>query len=55
MNEDTLTHLSLYGDNTLMDNTNTFLLNYVIEYINQQNVLMILCFCDKKIIPRGDS
>ena len=33
MNEDTLTHLSLYGDNTLMDNTNTFLLNYVIEYI----------------------
>ena len=33
MGEDTLTHLSLYGDNTLMDNTNTFLLSSVIEYI----------------------
>ena len=33
MNEDALTHLSLYGDNTLTDNTNTFLLNSVIEYI----------------------
>ena len=33
MNEDALTHLLLYGDNTLTDNTNTFLLNSVIEYI----------------------
>ena len=33
MNEDALTHLLLYADNTLMDNTNTFLLNSVIEYI----------------------
>ena len=33
MNEDALTHLLLYGDNTLTHNTNTFLLNSVIEYI----------------------
>ena len=31
-NKDVLTHLLLYGDNTLTDNTNTFLLNCVIEY-----------------------
>ena len=31
MNEDKLAHLLLYGDNTLTDNTNTFLLNSVIE------------------------
>ena len=33
MNKDFLTHLLLYGDNTLTDNTNTFLLNSFIEYI----------------------
>ena len=33
MNKDLLTHLLLYGDNTLTDNTNTFLLNSFIEYI----------------------
>ena len=32
MNDDALTHLSLYGDNTLTGKTNTFLLNSVIEY-----------------------
>ena len=33
INEDVLTHLLLYGDVSLTDNTNTFLLNSVIEYI----------------------
>ena len=33
INEDALTHLLLYGNNTLTDKTNTFLLNSVIEYI----------------------
>ena len=33
MSEDALTHLLLYGDNSLTDNTNTFILNSVIEYI----------------------
>ena len=33
MNEDALTHLLFYVDNTLTDNTNTFLLNSLIEYI----------------------
>ena len=33
MNKDALTHLLLYGNNTLTDNANTFLLNSVIEYI----------------------
>ena len=33
MNEDALTHVLLYGNNTLTDNPNTFLLNSVIEYI----------------------
>ena len=33
INEDALTHLLLYGDNSLTDNTNTFILNSVIEYI----------------------
>ena len=33
MNEDALTHLFLYGDNALTDNTNTFLLYSVIKYI----------------------
>ena len=44
-NEDALTHLLLYGDNTLTDNTNTFLLNSVIEYITstkRYNDLLIL-------------
>ena len=31
MNKDALTRLLLYGDNTLTDNTNTFLLNSDIE------------------------
>ena len=31
MNKDALTHLLLYGDNTLTENTNTFLLNSDIE------------------------
>ena len=33
MKEDALTHLLLYGNNTLTDNTNTFFLNSVNEYI----------------------
>ena len=33
MNDDALTHLLLHGDNTSTDNTNTFLLNYFIQYI----------------------
>ena len=33
INEDALTDLLLHGNNTLTDNTNTFLLNPVIEYI----------------------
>ena len=33
MNEDALTRLLLYGNDTSTDNTNTFLLNCVIEYI----------------------
>ena len=33
MNEDALTHLLLHGNNTLTDNTNTFLLNSVTENI----------------------
>ena len=33
MNKDVLTHLSLCGYNVLTDNTNTLLLNSVIEYI----------------------
>ena len=32
MNDDALTHLLLYGDNTLTENRNNFLLNSVIEY-----------------------
>ena len=44
MNEDALTHLILYGDNTLTDNTSTFLLNSVIEY----TLLMVLLFCNIK-------
>ena len=32
-NEDALKHLLFYGDSTLTDNTNTFLVNSVIEYI----------------------
>ena len=31
-----LTHLLLYDNNTLMDKTNTFLLNSVIEYITSK-------------------
>ena len=46
MNEGVLTHLLLYDDNTLTDNTNTFLLNSVIENItsstNRFNDLLIL-------------
>ena len=41
-NEDALTRLLLYGDNTLTDNTNTFLLNSVIEYIISAKRLTIL-------------
>ena len=33
MNEDELTHFLLCGNNTLTDNTNTFLLSSIIEYI----------------------
>ena len=33
MNEDVLTHLLFYDDNTLTDNTNAFLLSSVIEYV----------------------
>ena len=33
MNENALTHLLLYGDNTLTDIRNTFLVNSFIEYI----------------------
>ena len=33
MNEDVLTHLLLFDDNTLTDSTDTFLLNWAIEYI----------------------
>ena len=32
MSEDVLTHLLLYGDNTLTHDANTFLLNSVIEF-----------------------
>ena len=46
MNEGVLAHLFLYDDNTLTDNTNTFLLNSVIENItsstNRFNDLLIL-------------
>ena len=33
MNEDASTHILLYGDNNLTDNTNNLLLDSVIEYI----------------------
>ena len=45
MNEGALTHLILYGDNILTDNTNAFLLNSFIEYITSTkrfNDLLIL-------------
>ena len=36
MNDDVSIHLLLYDDNTYTDNTNTFLLNSVIEYITSR-------------------
>ena len=40
-NEHALAYLLLYGDNILTDSTNTFLLNYVVEYVTSINVLTI--------------
>ena len=41
MNEDALTHLILYGNNVLTDDTNAFLLNYAVEYITSTKRLTI--------------
>ena len=46
MNEETLTFLLLYDDNSLTDRTNTILLNSVTENVTEQNVLKILSFCN---------
>ena len=47
-NEHALTYLLLYGDKILTDSTNTFLLNYVIEYVTSTNVLTIRWFWNYK-------
>ena len=49
--EDALTHLLLYGNNTLRDNTNTLILNSIIKYMTstkRYNDSFV-------IIPLGDS
>ena len=38
MNEDALTHLTLYGNNVLTNDTNTFLVNYAVEYITTKRL-----------------
>ena len=45
INKDVLTQLLLFGDNTLTDKRNTFLLNSVIEYITSTE-----CFNDPSIL-----
>ena len=53
MKEDALTHLLLYGNNTLADVTNTFLLNSVIEYITSTKHFNDPLKSNKRLIPLG--
>ena len=53
MKEDALTHLLLYGNNTLADVTNTFLLNSVIEYITSTKHFNDHLKSNKRLIPLG--
>ena len=55
MNEDALTHLLLYGENTLTNKASTFLLNSIIEYITLTKHFSNLLFCNRKVIPLGQS
>ena len=55
MNENALVQLSLYDDNSLTDNINTFLLNFVIECIPSTNRFSDpLILQSKKVIPIED-
>ena len=55
MNENALIQLSLYDDNSLTDNINTFLLNFVIECIpSTKRFSDPLILQSKKVIPIED-
>ena len=55
MNENALVQLSLYDDNSLTDNVNTFLLNFVSECIpSTKRFNDPLILQSKKVIPIED-